>query len=182
MLNIIQNNKGVIVPSEHLVLIEPFKTIWERDNDKHKKNAIKDFTFIEFMVSPVTSNPYKDLEKSKRSKAIIEEVFTNDYNPDELVYQAIELFEKWLNEYIFSYSFYKSALRGAKELKKFFLTVDLDERTKGGSAVYKPGDITRALKDLEDTIKNLQELEKRIFEEIKTTKTRGNKELNPFEV
>ena len=67
-------------------------------------------------------------------------------------------------------------------LIEFFDNVDLSERTKTGVPTYKPGDITRALKDTADTIKNLQDLEKRVFEEVEKKSIRGNKDINPLEI
>jgi len=182
MLNIIDiTNTGIVTPKEHLLLIEPFTTIWNRDKGKHKEKAIADFKYIEFMVSPLSSNPYKDLEDFEKSDIIIKEVLLNKYTPDILVKEAIDKYKEWLYNNSFSYNFYTSALKGANELMNFFRSVDLAERNRTGNPIYKPQDVTKALKDVEEIIKNLQGLEKRIFEEIKIKQIRGNKEVNIFE-
>lgn len=48
-LFIVENN--IAKPNTETLLIEPFKTIWERDKTKDKEQAIKEFTFIELMSS-----------------------------------------------------------------------------------------------------------------------------------
>lgn len=182
MIEIVNIDNGIIRPTEQVLLIEPFKTIWANDKDSHKANAIKDFTFIEFMTSPLTTNPYKDLEDDKKEISIIEEVFNNNYKPSKEVYSCIEIYKKWIYDYSFAYKFLEATVRGAKELINFFNSVDISERTKSGNTVYKPADLTRALKDVEDIIKNLTSLEKRVFEELKENKIKGNKDINPLEI
>ena len=48
-LFIVENN--IAKPNTETLLIEPFKTIWERDKTEDKGQAIKEFTFIELMSS-----------------------------------------------------------------------------------------------------------------------------------
>lgn len=182
MVKIVNVEEGVIRPTDEVLLIEPFRSIWKRDKNSHKVRALNDFKFIEFMVSPLSTNPYKDLEEGKRESLIITEIFEGEYKPDKKVKEAIELYLKWLYEYSFSYRFYKSSIKGANELTAFFNELDINERTKSGMAVYKPSDLTRALKDVDEIIRNLKKLESRIFEEVKEIRIKGNKDINPLEV
>ncbi len=182
MTKIVNIDNGVMSPTEEILQIDPFKTIWKRDKNNHKTSALADFRFIEFMVSPLKSNPYRDLDTEEKAEVIISEIFSGDYKPDKKVLEGIDIYRKWIYEYSFSYKFLESAKVGAKELIKFFTTLNINERTNAGTAVYKPSDLTRALKDVEDIIKNLNGLEKRVFEEIKEVRIKGNKDINPLEV
>lgn len=183
MLEVLKIVDGIVYPDDKILMIEPFSSIWNRDKSKNKEVALKDFKYIEFMVSPFNNNPYKDLVKEDRSKRIKEEVLLDvNYKEDKLVLSAIDLYEKWLKEYSISYKFLISAKKAANEVIEFLNNVDLNERTKSGTPVYKPSDITKALSDINSALKNINELEKNVFEEIKIRTTRGNKELNPLEL
>jgi hypothetical protein len=57
----------------------------------------------------------------------------------------------------------------------------LAERTKAGSMLIKPKEITSALRDTEEVLKNLENLEKRVHEEMKKAKTISNREIGHFE-
>jgi len=179
MIRLLKINEGQPSIIEDILVIDPFKTIWKKNNNED--NTIRDFLFIEFMVLPLESNPYKNLEDKEREKKIIEEVLDNKYKPSELIYKGIEVYKKWLYEDNFNYKFLQSAITGAKKIINFFNEVDLKERNKSGGAIYKPTELTRALKDTEGIIKNLQSLEKKVFEEIKTQTIKGNRDINYFE-
>ena len=183
MVKLIEIDGTAVKPTEDILLIEPFRTIWKRDKNNHKTKAINDFKYIYFMVLPSKTNPYMELTEEERSKVIIKEVIGDEnYKPDKYVKEAIEVYENWIYEYSFTYKFFQSALKGAEELMKFLSTVDLSERTKGGSAVYKPADITNALRQTEESIKNLENLKKRVFDDIEVVKSKGNKNINPLEL
>lgn len=183
MVKLIEIDGTNVKPTEDILLIEPFRSIWKRDKNNHKTRAINDFKYIYFMTLPSKTNPYIDLDKEQRSKKIIEEVIRDEsYRPDKLVKEGIEIYENWIYEYSFTYNFLQSAIRGAKEVMNFLNTVDLSERTKGGSAVYKPADITNALRQTEETIRNLESLKKRVFDDIENVRAKGNKKINPLEL
>ena len=48
-----------VFPNEETLLIEPFKSIWERDTSKNKEYALEDFAYIEFITSLLKTNPYR---------------------------------------------------------------------------------------------------------------------------
>lgn len=181
MLKLFNIESGVLLPTDEVLMVEPFKTIWKKDKARNKHNAINSFKYIEFMCSPSLANPYKDLEEDEKEKSIIKEIFKGDFKPTILEKQAIELYTHWLYDNSFSYKFLQATIKGAQELINFFDSVDLNDRTKSGNAIYKPADLTRALKDVEEIIKNLTNLEKRVFDEITQSKIKGNKDINPLE-
>jgi hypothetical protein len=173
-----------VIPKPEVLLISPFKEIWKRDKDRFKKLATKEFTYIEFMTSILRSNPFSQYEESKKSKAIIAEVFQDDvWKPDKLVMQGVESVIKFNTEYSTTYNYYMSNKIAAEKMQNFFKTVDItkefNERT--GAPLYKPKDITSALKDAEEVISKLKVLEAKVQEEIiEETRTKSNKEISPF--
>jgi hypothetical protein len=179
---IIENN--IVKPTADILMVNPFDKIWERDSSKMKDRAHKDLAYINYYCSPMKTNPYKGYSDEERGKRIISGSLGGDYEPDDLVFEAINwVKEEYLKNASFSYSFLQAAIEGANKLKQFFRDYDLNERTRSGTPVYKPADITRALKDTEDILKNIQSLEKRVNEELTTKgKHKGERKINPFEV
>jgi len=89
----------LVFPTEEALLITPYKEIWERDTSKGKENAIKEFSYIEFMVSKLATNPYKGYSDDIRGKVIIKDTFKGiDWKPDKLIIDGIDRFEKSLPE------------------------------------------------------------------------------------
>lgn len=175
-------DKGIIKPTDFVLGISPFKEIWDRDKSDKKDRAIKDFTFIEYYVSPKTINPFKDIREEEREKKIIETVsILKGYKPDKLVWQAVDRYKEMLYQWSKSYRLYTAAMKAIENLRDFLETVDVSEKNDKGMPIYKPKDITNALKDINSIISNLKDLERNIFDEISSAKIYGGKRKNPFE-
>ncbi len=173
-----------VVIDPPILLIEPYKTIWERDKSEKKSGAYDDFTFIHFMTSPLRSNPFLELKDEEKAASINKDVFSNNYkNYKEIkVLEAIELRKKWLWENSFTYSFYKNGIELARKLRDNLIVIDPNEVTNNGSLKLKPADIMRALKELPDTIEQLKKQSLTVFEEYKVAKRNtNNKQINHFE-
>lgn len=179
-------------PTTEVLLIYPFKQIWERDETWKNSLAVKEFTYIEFMVSPKKTNPfYGYASQDERSKKIIQNLFekdpqfnttNNQWQPDILVNEAIEVYRTFLSEASVSLSFLESAKKAQQALQDFFNNVDLDARSPTGALLYKPKDITNALADTEKVIKTLNNLGEKVEQELlESTRTRNSREIGHFE-
>lgn len=182
-LFIVENN--VAKPNTEVLLLEPFKTIWERDESENKSQAIKEFTFIEFMTSKKKTNPYAGLPDEDRlivlNKAIMKD---EEYQFDSQIEIAMSKIIEMQKEYSPTYSYYEAAKIASEKMKSFFLEFDINERNeRNGNPIYKPSDITRALNETDKVLQNLNSMKEKVEQELfDTTKTRGNKQINPFEV
>ncbi len=170
------------VPNTETLLVEPFKSIWKRDKDKQKSNALEELTYIEFMSSQKKTNPFRQYPDYRKSDEIIKQVITQkNWKPDKLVLEGIKKIDDFQKEASSTYSFYLSAKKTIEALKDFFDNVDLGERNDKGMPVYKPAEITRALNDVEKVTATFKNLEKKMSDElIESTKTKGGKEISPF--
>lgn len=173
----------VAKPFTETLLIEPYKTIWERDKTKDKEIAIKEFTFIEFMSSKKSSNPYAGYADDEREEILKETLFNKDWKYDPLVEKAMSDLVKFQTEASITYSYFNAAVIGAQEMKSFFLTFDMNERNKAGYPVYKPRDITSAIIDTERALSTLDALQEKVDKELfGISRTRGDKTINLFEI
>lgn len=182
-LFIVENN--VARPNLETLLIEPYKTLWERDTSKDKSRAIKEFTYVEFMVSKKKSNPYAGYDRENRKRELKKLLkFPQDWDEDIYIVEAMRELEKFQTEASSAYTFLIAAEEAASKIKSFYMTFDLNERnTRTGVPIYKPKEITSAINDAEANIRNLHSLKEKVEQELfEATKTRNNRDINPFEV
>lgn len=172
-----------VFPNPETLLISPFKEIWDRDKSKDKVRAIEDLTYIEFFTSVKKSNPYRGYSEDIRKKKIMEDVIkTRNWEEDNLILMGIDKLKEFQNEASFTYSYYLSARAGAENLKNFFNGLNINSKNeKTGNPLYKPKDITSAILATNETLKNLDELDIKVQEELyESVKIRGQKEVSPF--
>jgi len=179
-LFIVEN--GVAKPTTEALLISPFKEIWERDTSEYKTEAIRDFSFIEFMTSKKDTNPYAGYDDNVRYDTL-KGIYYPDSEPDNLVEQGLAKMVQFQTEASATYSYYTAVMEGAQKMKQFFRTFDMTERNeKTGLPIYKPGEITRAMSDTDKILQNMNSMKKRVEQELfESEKTRGNKNINYFE-
>lgn len=173
----------VVKPNVETLMVEPYKTIWERDKTPRKGVALKEFRFIEFMTSKKRSNPYAGYEDEARFKRLQLDIFDEEWEIDTLVEQGMIKVAEFQKEASPTYRYYLAALMAVEKLVIFFETFDLNERSEKGALLYKPADITRAVNDTDKVMQNLNNMKEKVEQELfEQTKTRGNKQINPFEV
>lgn len=177
----IQGN--VVYPNPETLLISPFKEIWERDKSKGKEVAIQEFSYIEFMTSMLRSNPFREYPENRKESVIRQEVIKEEnWKPDSLVKQAMEKIILYQEEGSISYSYWLSNKLAAEKIIDFFNNFDMDERNpKTFNPIYKPKDITSSIADAERTLNTLNNLKKKVDEEVyEEVRNKGNKEISVF--
>lgn len=181
-LFIVENN--VAKPNIETLLISPFKEIWERDKTKTKEIAINEFTYIELMVSKKKSNPYAGYTDEQRAQKLKEVLFDITWNPDRLIEQGLAKYVEFQKEASLTYSYYISVCNAAEKMKTFFDTFDMNERNeRTGLPIHRPSDIVRALNETDKVLQNLNAIKEKVEQELfEQTKTKGNKQINPFEI
>ena len=178
-----------VMPHPSVLLIHPFKQIWEEDETEGKDIALIKFSFVEFMCSYDKSNEFIGYELDERGDKILAailspngEINAVDIKENVLVLEAINMYIQFQIQASPSIRLYEAALQASNKLVDFFDTLDMNERTKGGTPVYKPADITRALKDVNDVLKTLAGLKATIHQElVEATKGKGGRTINYFE-
>ena len=176
--------KNIARPHAETLLTSPFKEIWKRDKSKDKSLALKEFSFIEFMMSKKKTNPFSQYEPEVRLKEVTHMLFKDeDWVPDELVQEGMKKLHDFQTEGSTAYSFLLAAETALEKIKKFFLNIDLNERTKSGNSVFKVKEITSAFNDISDNLKNLHAAREMVEQELyESSKIRNNREINPFEM
>lgn len=183
MAFLFQVNGKVVFPNPETLLISPFKDIWNRDESITKEVAIQELTYIEFITSMLKSNPYREYSIEKKDIILKKEIMLNpDWQPDELIIEAIKKIEELQKEGSITYSYWMSNKVAIEKMIDFFNNFDIDERNfKSGMPIYKPKDITSAVADAEKTLTTLNALKSKVDEEVfEISKTRSDKLISPF--
>lgn len=173
----------IVKPNIETLLISPFKEIWERDTNPGKFVAMDEMTYIEFTVSVQKTNPYRGYTPEERKRRLNKDVMKHEnYEPDELVKEGIQVMIEFQRSASPTYNFYMSAKKGAYKLQDFFDNFSMsDLNPKTGAPLYKPKEITSALIDSEKVLQNLSGLEEKVNNELfEAVKNKGQKTVSPF--
>lgn len=182
MVEIFEMHNSHVTPVKEILLIYPFSEIWSRDKSKHKEVAIKEFSYICFLVSPRKTNPYAGYSTDTREEQLIKGLQLTNWKADDLVKEGVRLYEEWLHNASVSMKYYGAVKKGIEQTINFFENIDFNERTDKGVPVYKIGEVIPALKSANEVLKSMTDLKERVEQELyESSKTKSGKEINPFE-
>jgi hypothetical protein len=183
MVEIFEIDGSIVRPVKDILLIYPFKDIWERDTTKHKTIAINELAYIYYIVSPKKTNPYAGYPNDVKATKVIEGLWKEEqWLPDELVNTGIATYAKLLDEASPSMRYYNAVKAGVEQTINFFENIDFNERTEKGVPVYKISEVIPALKSANEVLRSMSDLQERVEQEIyESSKTKAGKEINYFE-
>jgi hypothetical protein len=182
---IVQDNRVAITPQA--LLLSPFKEMWEK---YEPEDCIILFGYIEFMCSHKKSNPFIGYPINERPFKILETSFPNGSDEQKQglmnnpwVKKGMEVYKKIQHGASPSIRFYEASVSAAEKMIDFFTTFDLSATNpRTGTLLYKPADITRTLKDVNDVIKTMAALKEKVLMEIaEDARGKGNRDINYFE-
>lgn len=173
----------VVKPTTEVLLLSPYKEIWERDPNPGKFTATDEFTYIEFMASVKKTNPYRGYDKQERMRRLAVDIMKHEeYVPDEYVLGGIAALIEFQKTASPTFNYYASATKAAYKVQTFFENFDLNQlNERTGLPIYKPKDITSALNDTERVLTSLLALEEKVNNELfESAKVKGQKTVSPF--
>lgn len=172
-----------VYPTPEILLVSPFRDIWERDKSANKEQALKEFAYIEFTTSMLKTNPYRQYPE-QRKPAIVKSTLGlgASWEPDAFIYKASDIIQEFQKSASTTYTYYIAAKKAAEKMENFFTSVDLEKlNSKTKNPIYKPRDLTSALNDTAKVLANLKALEKKVEEEIyDEIRTKSNKVISYF--
>lgn len=162
--------------ADEAFLIKPIRMLWHQDRSKSKERFYQQMSFVYFVVDPRSSYSYI-LKEEDRKKAVIEqEGLPNDFKPSDLLKEVMEIYKKHTTT--ISQKLLDAARIAADKVSVFLKDVDLTETDRNGRPKYQVSSITTALKNVEGIVSSLQNLQRKIEQEIKDEgKARGAAEL-----
>lgn len=175
MINIFELRNGKITITEATLTVASLRDVWESDKSVKKGAAMDVFHYIYHMYDP--RSPYSGYADEDREASIRKNELKTKLRIGKQVKLAIDDYRRLLDEADPIFRLFKGAKHAVYKLETYFSEVD---PSKEG---FKVSDLTRALKDIGDLIKSYTALEEQVVEKaaISSTKTRGSREINPYE-
>lgn len=172
------NMKGYSLKvADEAMLIKPIRKLYNQDRSASKEMFYKQISYLYFMVDPRSTYSYL-LNEDERAKAIIEqEGLDKDFKPSPLLLEAMEVYKK--HTITPSQELLNAALIAAHNVSEFLKKPDiLTEEDDKGKPKYQISSITSALKNVEGIVTSLQNLQKKVENELtEQGKARGSQEL-----
>lgn len=155
-------NYEVQIEPEILVL-KPFKKIWQRDKSKDKHNAIDEIAFIYYYADNRSDFSYI-IDDESRKEEIIKQIGLQNFKIDDVIQEAIDLYIK--DSETASTSLLKSTRKLVDKLSKFLDSIDLTETDSHGKLKYPLNTVTATAKQIPELVKALKEAENAVNQEL----------------
>lgn len=162
-----------------VLLLKPFKKIWDRDRSENKNKALSELAFIYFYCDPRSDFMFIIDEEDRLAEIKKQEGFKESWTPDKLVMEAMDLYRKLT--VTVSSGLLEDARFGVLKIREALRTISFDnvDEEKVPRAIK---DAVSALKEIPDLIKSIQEAEKAMNSEInENTRMRGQGQKTIFE-
>lgn len=174
---------GELAITEFALMTKPFCDIWDLDTTPKKENAMRLFKYVTLVCSPKKANPFFGIDKRDRPAKVKKMLYGDpNYATTNFMMAATLAYEDYLKESSPTYPLLDSGLNACKTLEDFLNNFDLAERTPSGAMLLKPGDLTKALKELPDVAKGIVTMIEKIqYEMLEDSKTRNQREIGPYE-
>ena len=168
-----------ITISEEALVLTPFKRIWTRDRSANKNRAISELGFIYFMADPRSDYQYIIDEESRKTSIKEGEGLPTDWEPDELVLEAMEFYKTFKPA---SALLLEDTRVAVDKLRTLLREIDLGAVDDKGKPIYTLNTITATIKQIPALVKDLNEAEAAIAKEIsQSNKVRGAQEKSMYE-
>jgi len=167
--------------TDEALFIKPIRRLFNQDRSEKKEKFYQQMSYLYYMVSPQSEYSYILNLEERAQEIISQEGLPKDFKPSPLLLEAMEIYKKITVTP--SQKLLKAALTGANTVAKFLedpniLTYEDDK----GRPKYTISDVTRALKDVEGMVSTLQNLQKKVEQElVDAGKARGSHELTIFD-
>lgn len=174
MLKLFRYEGYKIVISEEAFALKPFRQIWQRDRTVNKDKAIMELGFIYFFCDPRSDYQYL-VDEEERMEAIKEgEGLPPKWAPDKVITEAMKFYSSFkpVSALLLEDTRYMANKFRAKLRSLNFDDLEVKE--------FK--EITAIIKQITPLIKDLDEAEKALNSEMKSSgKMRGSGEKTIFE-
>lgn len=180
-MNIFEIVNNVVVYSPQVLMLSPFKKIWDEDKKEDKLSANLTLSFIYYMVDE-RSDFMHILDIDEREQAIKEALQLPEKfsSRSENVVNAIDLYKK-LSETT-STRLLQSTRLVLQKISTFLDNVDLNERDERKKPIHDIGKITGSVEKIPKLIRAINEIEKEVVKEKAMKAQSGTKDISMFDL
>lgn len=156
------------------LLVRPIRKLYNADRTRTKETFMKQMSYLFFMVDPRSTYAYIVDDNERARQIIQQEGLPEDFKPSDDLKEAMDIYAK--HTVTSSSRLLQSTRVAVDALAEELENTDslLKERTDKGARVTKQNDIITTLDRVLSLIPRLQELERKVNDELKeTTRARG---------
>lgn len=152
--------------ADEALLVRPIRELFERDASARKEEFWKQISYLWFMCDPRSTYMYLVDESSRATEIKAQEGFTDDWEPDTLLQEAMSVYRK--QTITTSALMLESLRKGSENIRKFIEEIDLSERDKNGKPIYQVSTYTNTLGQIPELAKKISEAEKALAKDFAT--------------
>jgi len=172
---------GRAVPHAEALIIPEFKVLWERDKDKDKGQAIKELSYVVFLIDESVSNPYRAYNTIDRDVVLRRDFFgSKTHKVDKPILAAVEKYKELAETT--SMRLLRAAKSATDKLSEYFENVDFNATDNYGKPLFNSRELSTNLKEVGGIIKSLNLLEEFVKKEQTESKVRGGGEIGMYEI
>lgn len=162
-----------------MLLIKPFKKIWERDKSASKNKALLEFGIIYFMCDPRSDYQYIVDEESRLEEVKKAEGLPDKWKPDKELTDAMDYYKSVRPMAALLLDDTRAAV---EKLRKHIKEINLNAVDDKGKPIYTLDSYTRTIRQVTELVKELNNAEKELSKEItQSDKVRGALEKSMYE-
>jgi hypothetical protein len=171
---ILNQGKPEIEPK--MLIVPEFKALWNRDKSANKARATKELAYIYFVGD--YKSEYNTYGLEKRNMVALEIMGSGEWEPDELVTNALIKYEAMQQTY--SMRYLKSVRNTVDSLMKFYNELQF-KAGQQNILDYDPVPVTRGLKEIEIILEKIEKWERKVTGEEDMMQIRGGGKVGLFE-
>lgn len=176
LLTMINNEISI---DTHAIGIKEFKAIWDADTSINKEVAKQELTFVYYFAYWDTL--YKSYSEKERMEVLKRDILSGG-EPHQRVLDAIEKYKNLQLNASPSIVFLDDHIDIMQSLREYYKNIDWSARDIKGNLLYKPKEVTGAMKDAEIVIKKCKALKEDVLREQEGgSSIRGGAEKGLFE-
>lgn len=179
IMKLVKLNNFRLEVEDELLLLKPFKALYDSDKTKDKSKFMDFLTIVYFVYDPRSDYSYISDEKERLEEVCSTNGFKS-FNPSKKETEAIELYKSLTTTT--SSQLLQDTKITVDKLRRFLLEVDLNLLDDKGKPVYTINSITSTIKQIPQLAKDLIETEKIVNKEIQESgRARGSAAKTIFE-
>jgi len=160
------------------LLVRPIRRLYNEDRSARKEKFFQQMSYCYFMCDPRSTYNYLVDEEERKRTIIEQEGLPEDFTPSKQLEEAMEWYKK--HTVTASQRLLESALIAADTVSTFLRDKTIFTKTDDkGRPLYQVSSVTTALKNVEGIVASLQNLTKKVEQEVedKSRARGGNKAM-----
>lgn len=176
MITIFEVRNGKLTLTEDALSYKALRAIWDDDSSDKKEKAMDAFYYIYHTLDPRSG--YAGMKEEHREESVKRNELRAGFKKTKLIEAGYQFYKMMIYDADPIFPLVQAAKGAVYKLEQYYNNVDPHDEK------FKITDLTKTLKDMSGLIKSYQELEVQVTEKAKvaTTRTRANREINPFEI